>query len=73
LLKLAMIAIARRLEGTSGRLLLSVHDELVVEVARDESEAVGRIVRSEMEEVAQLDVPLAVDLGCGENWHEAKP
>jgi DNA polymerase-1 len=73
LLKLAMIAIAGRLEGTSGRLLLSVHDELVVEVACEDCAAVGETVRREMEGVAQLDVPLAVDVGHAVTWQDAKP
>jgi DNA polymerase-1 len=74
LLKKAMIAVARRLaaERPESRLLLSVHDELVLEVPAAEAEDVGRLVKAEMEGVAELAVPLAVDLGSGRSWFDAK-
>ncbi|HEV7515115.1 MAG TPA: DNA polymerase, partial [Thermoanaerobaculia bacterium] len=74
LLKLAMIAVDRRLqkEHPGARLLLTVHDELVLEVAEAEVEAVAKIVREEMEGVAALAVPLVVDVGWGKSWYEAK-
>jgi DNA polymerase-1 len=74
LLKLAMIAVDRRLkkENPGARLLLTVHDELVLEVAEGEVEAVAKIVREEMEGVAELAVPLVVDVGWGKSWYEAK-
>ncbi len=74
LLKMAMIAIDRRLrrEHPRARLLLTVHDELVFEVAADEVPAVGAMVRREMEGVAQLAVPLLVEIGQGRSWYDAK-
>ncbi|HEX5716750.1 MAG TPA: DNA polymerase I, partial [Thermoanaerobaculia bacterium] len=74
LLKLAMIAIDRRLrqEHPDSRLLLTVHDELVLEVPEDRAEAVAVMVKQEMEGVAQLQVPLVVDVGWGSSWYEAK-
>jgi len=74
LLKLAMIAVDRRLkqEYPDARLLLTVHDELVLEVAEGDVEAVAKIVREEMEGVAALAVPLVVDVGWGKSWYEAK-
>ncbi len=74
LLKLAMIAVDRRLaaEHPEARLLLTVHDELVLEVPEAECEAVGKLVRAEMSGVAELAVPLVVDLGSGADWYEAK-
>jgi DNA polymerase-1 len=74
LLKLAMIAIDRRLrqEHPDSRLLLTVHDELVLEVPEDRAEAVAAMVKQEMEGVAQLQVPLVVDVGWGPSWYEAK-
>jgi DNA polymerase-1 len=51
---------------------LTVHDELVLEVAEGEVEAVAKIVREEMEGVAELAVPLVVDVGWGKSWYEAK-
>ncbi|HWM90727.1 MAG TPA: DNA polymerase I [Thermoanaerobaculia bacterium] len=74
LLKLAMIAIDRRLrqEHPESRLLLTVHDELVLEVPEGHAEAVAAMVKQEMEGVAQLQVPLEVDAGWGPSWYEAK-
>ncbi|HZF09892.1 MAG TPA: DNA polymerase I [Thermoanaerobaculia bacterium] len=74
LLKLAMIAVDRRLkkENPNARLLLTVHDELVLEVPEGEVEAVAKVVKEEMEGVAELAVPLVVDVGWGKSWYEAK-
>ncbi|HEV8238059.1 MAG TPA: DNA polymerase I [Thermoanaerobaculia bacterium] len=74
ILKLAMVAVHRALadEHLDARLLLTVHDELVLEVPDSQAEAVAAVVKREMEGVAQLSVPLAVDTGWGRNWYEAK-
>ncbi len=72
IIKLAMIEVARRLEGTTARLLLQVHDELVLEVPEAELETVSATVRDAMEHVTELDVPLVVDMGSGPSWYEAK-
>ncbi len=74
LLKLAMIHVDRRLqaEQPEARLLLTVHDELVLEVPEGNVEAVAKLVREEMEGVADLAVPLVVDVGWGKSWYEAK-
>jgi DNA polymerase I len=74
LLKLAMIAIDCRLraEFPDSRLLLTVHDELVFEVPAQDAEAVGAMVKKEMEGVASLAVPLEVEVGWGKSWYEAK-
>ena len=74
LLKLAMIQVDRRLarERPESKLLLTVHDELVLEVPDGEVAAVSELVRHEMEQVEQLDVPLMVDLGHGKTWYDAK-
>jgi DNA polymerase I len=74
ILKLAMIAVDRRLrdEQPGARLLLTVHDELVLEVPEEQAEAVAQLVKAEMEGVADLKVPLVVDTGFGTSWYEAK-
>ena len=74
LMKMAMIAIHRALEErvSKARLLLTVHDELVLEVPEREVDPVSEIVRREMEGVASLAVPLAVDLDVGQSWYDAK-
>src|SRR4249919_484902 len=74
IIKKAMIAIHRRLrdEGRGARLVLQVHDELLLEVPDAEVKAVGELVRAEMCGAYDLDPPLAVDVGIGDDWSEAK-
>jgi DNA polymerase-1 len=71
LIKLAMLEVRRRLAGRGARMLLQVHDELVLEVPEGEVAAVGEAVRDAMEHVWTLRVPLRVDLHEGANWAEA--
>ncbi|GGB95394.1 DNA polymerase I [Cellulomonas carbonis] len=73
LIKVAMLGVDRRLrdEGLRSRLLLQVHDELVLEVAPGERDAVEQLVRQEMGAAAPLSVPLDVSVGVGGSWHEA--
>ena len=70
IMKLAMIAVHRRLqaEGLQSKMILQVHDELVVDTLRSEQERVERILHEEMERAAQLTVPLLVECGVGEDW-----
>ena len=72
--KLAMIDLDRALVATGSRaeMILTVHDEIVLEVPVEEAEAVKEVVRKTMESVCELKVPLVVDLGFGPNWAEAK-
>jgi len=74
LIKVAMTRIhhAIRDAGLRSRMVLQVHDELVFEVPPDELELMMDLVRSRMENVVELRVPLVVDLGVGPNWLEAK-
>jgi DNA polymerase-1 len=74
LIKLAMIRIhdGIREHGLRSRMLLQVHDELVFEAPPEELEALGRLVREQMEHVVELQVPLVVDIGVGPNWLDAK-
>ena len=74
LIKRAMIAVHRRLrtERLEARLLLQVHDELVLEAPPEEIERVVALVREEMEGAAELNVPLVVGIGTGKNWLDAK-
>jgi DNA polymerase-1 len=74
IIKVAMIRIARRLqeEGRGARLVLQVHDELLLEVPEPEVSKVRDLVRAEMTGAYPLDPPLAVDVGVGDDWHEAK-
>jgi len=73
-IKAAMVSIHHRLrdEGRSARLVLQVHDELLLEVPEPEVPAVRELVREEMCGAYPLDPPLAVDIGSGDDWNEAK-
>jgi DNA polymerase-1 len=75
IIKVAMVAIHRRLrrEGRQSRLVLQVHDELLLEAPQGEAKAVGELVREEMVAAYPLDPPLAVEVGVGADWNEAKP
>ncbi len=74
IIKIAMIRVWKALrEGEfKSRLILQVHDELVIETVREEEEAVRRILLENMQAAADLAVALEVDLHTGENWYEAK-
>ncbi|TVS27433.1 DNA polymerase I [Corynebacterium sanguinis] len=71
IIKVAMIRVDRALEPFASRVLLQVHDELVVEVAPGELTEVREIVEREMDSAITLRVPLEVSAGTGENWDEA--
>lgn len=74
LIKIAMIRLDARLveRKMQSRMLLQVHDELVLEAPADELDALRELVKHEMEGVAQLAVPLLVETGAGANWRDAK-
>jgi DNA polymerase I len=74
MIKVAMVAIHRRLrdEGRGARMVLQVHDELLLEVPQTEVSAVRELVREEMCGAYPLHPPLAVDVGVGDDWAEAK-
>jgi len=72
LIKIAMVRIDQALAGFESRLLLQVHDELVLESPGNEVEDVKQLVKCEMEGVFELNVPLLVEVGTGENWRDAK-
>ena len=74
IMKLAMLGVdaAMRKEGLASRLLIQVHDELLVETAPGEEEKVREILVKEMEGAAKLDVALTVDVHGGSNWGDAK-
>ncbi|PJC70239.1 MAG: DNA polymerase I, partial [Zetaproteobacteria bacterium CG_4_8_14_3_um_filter_59_5] len=73
IIKVAMIRLHARLKADApdARMILQVHDELVVECPAEQSDAVARIMRAEMESAVSLNVPLTVDIGTGPSWFEA--
>ena len=72
IIKIAMINVDKKLKesGLRAKLLLQVHDELLVECPRENAEAVLEVLRGEMENAVKLDVPLKVEAQYGENWYE---
>ncbi len=74
IMKIAMIGVERHLleEGLKSRLVLQVHDELLVEAWKPELDTVKGILKEEMEQAAKLSVPLEIDMHTGTNWYEAK-
>jgi DNA polymerase-1 len=74
IMKIAMINVSRALEQEcpNAKLLLQVHDELIVECPESDAELVKEILKREMESAASLSVPLTVEAHSGKNWHEAK-
>ncbi len=74
IIKIAMLAVAKELQKRNlrSRMLLQVHDELVLEVVENERFEVELIVQTLMENAANLAVPLTVEVNCGKNWVEAK-
>lgn len=74
IIKIAMIRVNQRLkeEHLKSRLILQVHDELLIETAAEETEKVSAILEQEMKGAADLSVPLEIDMHIGKNWYEAK-
>jgi DNA polymerase-1 len=74
IVKFAMLKVdeALRREGLQARMVMQVHDELLIEAPRAESERAAAILKREMEHAVELDVPLEVEVGIGENWMDAK-
>ncbi len=75
MVKIAMLHVTEEFKRANleARLLMQVHDELLVEAPAGESEQVAGILKREMESAVKLDVPLVVDVGIGNNWMDAKP
>jgi DNA polymerase-1 len=74
IIKLAMIQVHRKLEQSDldARLILQVHDELLIEVRRDQAQQALALLREEMEHAVELSVPLSVGTAMGDNWYDAK-
>lgn len=74
IIKIAMLGVNRELKkrNMKSRLILQVHDELLIEAYQDEVEEVQTILKDQMEHAAELKVPLIVDMHNGNNWYEAK-
>lgn len=72
IIKIAMVEVYRRLQGKKSKLILQVHDELLVETEKSEIEEVSKIVKESMENAVKLKVLLKVELNTGDSWLDAK-
>ena len=74
IMKKAMVRVYNKLksEGLKAKIILQVHDELIIESPLDEAEKVKSILKYEMENAIKLNVPLAVDMQSGKSWYDAK-
>lgn len=68
IIKLAMVDVAARLKGLKSRLILQIHDELIVEADDKEVDTVKAVLKESMENCVSLSVPLTVDIECGKSW-----
>jgi DNA polymerase-1 len=74
IIKIAMINVYEKLNGGryKAKLVLQVHDELVIDCPKEEAEEVAKILKTEMENAVSLRVPLTVEVGIRENWYQTK-
>ncbi len=74
IIKRAMVNVSARIkaEGLQAKLILQVHDELIVECPEKEADTVARLLDREMEQVAKLAVPLTAEANIGKSWYETK-
>ena len=74
IIKIAMINVYNRLktEKLQSKLILQIHDELIIDAPESEKQVVGEILKEEMENAVSLSVPLTVEVSSGKTWYEAK-
>lgn len=74
IIKLAMLGVFNRLqkERLRGKIVLQVHDELILDVPKEEAEETAALLKEEMERAISLNVPLTADVSMGESWYDAK-
>ena len=74
IIKIAMVRVYKRLkeENLKSKLILQVHDELIIDAKKHEVESVKKILKEEMENAAKLSVPLVVDMKSAESWYDTK-
>jgi DNA polymerase-1 len=72
IIKIAMVRVHEKLKGMKSRLILQVHDELLIEAHKDELEQVTVMLKTEMENAVKLKVPLEVDVHTGDDWYTTK-
>ena len=72
IIKLAMLGVEKRLENMKSKMILQIHDELIIDASIDEAEEVKKILSYEMENAVRLSVPLVAEATSAKNWGELK-
>ena len=72
IIKMAMVEVSKQLEKTNSKLILQIHDELIIEADESEKDEVISILKNGMEKAYNLAVPLIVDVGYGKSWFDCK-
>lgn len=72
IIKIAMIRVEKRLENMKSKMILQIHDELIIDTAKDEEEEVKKILSYEMEHAMKLSVPLIAEATSADNWGALK-
>ena len=67
-----MLAVEKRLAGMKSKMILQIHDELIVDAAEDEADEIVRILKEEMENAVKLRVPLIAEANTAKNWGDLK-
>ena len=73
-IKIAMLGVSKKLKelNLKSKLILQVHDELIIDTHPDEVETVKKVLTSQMQSAVSLQVPLEADVACGDTWFDAK-
>ena len=74
IIKLAMVNVYNKIKekGLNSRIILQVHDELILNVPKEEIDVIKDLLKTEMENVLDLSIPLEVDINLGDTWYDAK-
>lgn len=74
IIKLAMVNVYNKIKekGLNSRIILQVHDELILNVPKEEIDVIKDLLKAEMENVLDLSIPLEVDINLGDTWYDAK-
>ena len=72
IIKMAMVEVYERLKTTNSKLILQIHDELIIEADEAEKDVVIALLKDSMENACSLAVPLIVEAGCGKSWFDCK-
>ena len=72
IIKMAMVEVYEKLKSTNSKLILQIHDELIIEADEKEKDDIISLLKNSMENACKLAVPLLVEVGCGKSWFDCK-